>query len=848
MADMLFDLLVRVTGVLVVATMVATAVRRASASVRALTWTAGLVGALVLPLIALFAPPVPIGVLATESMRSAVDAPAPTPTISGESQPFSIGGTGSPATRTPEGRTETWDDGRVAPDDGLAPDAGFVPDAGFAVDAEVAVDAGVPVFPLLLSVWALTALLFLLRLLVSHNRLSRLGAGAAPAGAEWIASVESVRLELGIRRRVDVRTSRELDVPAVAGLFRPVLLLPESSVWTASARRDVTLHELAHVARWDAIGQLVSQVACAIYWFIPFTWYAAQQAAALREQACDNVVLNAGTRPSAYAERLLTLARTPMTSQLEPVALAMARPARIHGRVLGILDPTARRTRLSAPLTTMLIAFSLAIVALVAVVEPVAASAPSVAVAVAPSPSPADVAAPVTTDQGTSVVPAPLSSSHEPLPQQPDALCARGIESNSMHRNSDDGDEYWRLTAKGPGCDISVRVEGEPRFNDDFTDIVAISGRGIFEVDARVDGVRRELRLRDDDGRITRTWRVDGREAPYDAAAAAWFARFLIGLDRQTGFAVDVRLPRLLERGGVVAVLDETRNMSSDYVRSVYYQGLAKERQMTPQELVRLLNQEAELNSSDFYAAELLKGVARQGLGNPVVRDGVMRLIAGMDSDYHKSESIKATVHAGRPTNDEVALLIDVVGTMDSDFHKAETVKLLMDRAELTPDQLGDVLSIASDMSSDFHITGILSSLADGGTLDAAERRAYLTAARDIDSDFHRSEALKGMLANGAPTAEEMDPLMAAITEIDSDHHKGEVLGRLLDVRSLREADLLRAQAAARTLDSDFNQAEVLRRIARHPAATAKVRDAVYEAAGALSRHYRDEVRRAVGR
>ena len=63
-----------------------------------------------------------------------------------------------------------------------------------------------------------------------------------------------------------------------------------------------------------------------------------------REQACDNVVILAGARPSEYAGHLLEVARglrAPRAAAL--AALAMARPSQIEGRLLAILDPDRRR-------------------------------------------------------------------------------------------------------------------------------------------------------------------------------------------------------------------------------------------------------------------------------------------------------------------------------------------------------------------------------------------------------------------------------------------------------------------------------------------------------------------------
>ena len=131
------------------------------------------------------------------------------------------------------------------------------------------------------------------------------------------------------------------------GVWRPTLLLPlDAGAWTPEARRVVILHELAHVARWDAFDQLVTEAGCALYWILPPVWTAARSAAALREQATDDAVIRAGVRPSAYAAELIDLAQNIAGVRPTAGSLAMA-GSRIEHRVSAILDPAARRGRVT---------------------------------------------------------------------------------------------------------------------------------------------------------------------------------------------------------------------------------------------------------------------------------------------------------------------------------------------------------------------------------------------------------------------------------------------------------------------------------------------------------------------
>ncbi len=127
----------------------------------------------------------------------------------------------------------------------------------------------------------------------------------------------------------------------VAGILRPVILVPEnSSSWTPSRRRAVLAHELAHVRRRDPLIFLAAHLATIVYWFHPLCWLAASRLRAESERACDDAALRVGLLPSGYAEHLLDLARN---FNPQP-AIAMAATSHLESRVKSILDPAVNRS------------------------------------------------------------------------------------------------------------------------------------------------------------------------------------------------------------------------------------------------------------------------------------------------------------------------------------------------------------------------------------------------------------------------------------------------------------------------------------------------------------------------
>jgi multidrug resistance efflux pump len=164
---------------------------------------------------------------------------------------------------------------------------------------------------------------------------------------------------------MEVKLDSGRTIPVVFGVLRPCLLLPAEAVeWDDARLRCVLLHEIAHIKRADTTAQLLTQIACAAYWFNPLVWLAARRLHAEAEFACDDLVLADGIRGSDYAEQLLHFAgRTCVSGWVVGSGLAMAQPSRLEGRLMAVLKEGQNRTgrtRLAA-LVTLLIGLSVII-------------------------------------------------------------------------------------------------------------------------------------------------------------------------------------------------------------------------------------------------------------------------------------------------------------------------------------------------------------------------------------------------------------------------------------------------------------------------------------------------------
>ena len=205
-------------------------------------------------------------------------------------------------------------------------------------------------WPTAMIVWLTGALCVLLHNALAHLGLRRWVRRARPGLSEaWGATLSRVTSEAGLRRSLRVLESDHATGPCTWGLMRPVVLLPAAGAdWPESERRFALLHEVAHIRRCDYLTSQISSVACALHWYNPLVWFAAAQARKLQEQACDDAVLHAGGKPSAYAQFLVSVADGSRRALFAfPAVVGMAQRSQLHGRVTAILDASRARVPLS---------------------------------------------------------------------------------------------------------------------------------------------------------------------------------------------------------------------------------------------------------------------------------------------------------------------------------------------------------------------------------------------------------------------------------------------------------------------------------------------------------------------
>lgn len=690
---------------------------------------------------------------------------------------------------------------------------------------------------LVIPVWLGGMLLVLGALAVGLTRIAWVGRTAHPLDdADWVALAAELARGLGLRRPVRLLQSAGPAMPMTWGVRHPVILLPaDANAWPDERRRDVLLHELAHVTRQDFLTQLVARLACAAYWFNPLAWLAAGRLQVERERACDDHVLRAGAKPSAYASHLLEIARALRAAPVTALAsVAMARPAQLATRLLDVLDTTrprdvvARRVAVPAWLAAAAVVLPLAAAA-PRIAEPVAARASSSIDTIPRTPSPGVLA-------GRKRSPKPPT----PLAEGDTLKGCSGRSSRTSSSTSQENEDLTILVVVGE-CKVRLDATGKFAFTADFTDIgsVAAGARVFIEVD---DGAH-DRRLTVDPGN-RRVFRVDGAERPFDAEAKAWLSETITDLLRRTGYQAKERAAWILARRGSRGLMDEFAHLQGDYTRRIYYQAAVESGKLDVGAFEELVEMAAQTISSDYELAELLIAVSksqpltarmqagfvtaaktissdyerhrvltaalsRPGL-TPAAQAALLDAAAGIGSDYELA-TLLLELNAARPIDDAVRPAFFVAAkSLASDYEHRRVLSAVVGRKGASPAMLADVLVSAQSIDSDYELADLLTEVGGGYALDDTLRPEFFAAAATLSSDHEHARALASVLGRDVVPRPVMLALIESAKGIQSDYELGELL--LAVVRRGGVDDTVRAaiRSAAGTMRSSYERSRVL--------------------------------------
>lgn len=609
--------------------------------------------------------------------------------------------------------------------------------------------------------WVAGAAASLLMLALAAWRLRRFAHACSPAPA---AAREQARALAAAWDLPPVRVGVHGALHGPVALPARRLALPAWAVaLPAPQLRAMLAHELWHLHRADPRWRLVHRLLLAPLFFHPLAWSALRRLDALAESACDAAAARLDGSGRALAQCLASSLSARASGRIpHPPRLAVAmsdRPGAVVRRVQHLLQETH-------PMNTALPSRRL--------------RAASLALAVS----------------AALVLPAI-------------AVTARTASSTSNHVSvlrDDSGHE--RLTANVVRGDyrLNVHMDGAVRIADDERGIASLDDGASMLIEERRSGVLRRVLFTGHDGRVQRSFQVDGEDRPFDAAAQEWLARTLPEVFRATGIDAQARAGRLLARGGADALLAEIALIGSDSVRGRYLAVLLAQPSLDSAQLEQALELAGQMGSDFELRRTLAQALAVPSLDVARQRQ-LLELAADMGSDFERAELLIAA--SGRvATGAAHEAWRAALQRMGSDFEMRRVLESLLAQAP-GPDTVALVLEAADGIASDFERGQLLARTAPQLDGDPALHRTWHGLAADMGSDFECRQSLVTLLDAEAPDADSSLRVLETAEGMGSGFETLQVLLALAEVMPAEPRVIARYRALARRLsDHERGQAE----------------------------------------
>ena len=832
------DAAVKVAVLLAIALIATRLLRSSSAALRHSLWTAVIGGTLILPILALALPawhvPIPGADAAAGLVHRVGDALGSDAGSSAEVRAVGQrvnGGVGHVTAET-SARTE---DPQLA-----AAAASTVPTTG---PAEVQLSGSAPHLPwpaIAALIWLAGVALALLPLLVGAFHLRSIGRRAHDVESDALDDyAATLGRSLGVRRVVRVVEGEAASTPMTWGIVHPVVLVPAGfAEWPECRQRDVLLHELAHVARYDCLTQYLASAVCALHWYNPLAWIAARSLRIERERACDDRVLLAGARASEYAEHLLTIARTLRTpGAAGAAALTMARPSHLEGRLLAVLDGGRSRASLTRGRAAVIGAVTLAVVGVVATLAPWNARS---AEAVEP-------------DNARY-----LPAGNYAIPTDTDSVTR--LDSTRRTDATERTSAVGRAAQTDAGEQLAVL---QRRLNE----LLTSTGPENEQVKALM---RQADQLARASSGATTVWNTGPKsQDPSEFSLAGCPVRKPSSSSAEVSSSDDEHMRARVKRGDCQILLDRegevTYNATFTDITSVAKDGwfeisdkggsVAHKLRITADEagnMTRIWTVGGEQKPYDAAAAAWLRetlleldrytdfsnGARMASVYKEKGVNGVLDEMANTDGDYAKRTAVEHLLKIAQLDKAQTARIVAfATDDMSGDYERSQLLQALLKHKLIEPALQLSYIAAVQKMSGDYERRQALAALAETGKLTVEAQKAIYTIGKSVSSSYDRAELIGGVARQYGLSAETAPEFTAAAETMDSDYDLRTLLAKVVDEQPNLDSNIFAGflNIVAKRIDSDYEKAEFFIQSARNRPNTEAERERIAKAAESIT-------------
>ena len=162
---------------------------------------------------------------------------------------------------------------------------------------------------IMVAIWMIILFIRLVKLLSDLGAVQRLRYyRTSVADESWRRRVRELAQRIGIKKVVGLLESSLIQVPMMAGIFKPVILVPLGLLSQLPPQQveAILLHELAHIRRKDYVINLLQSIAETFFFFNPAMLWISSLIREERENCCDDIAVGESGSKKEFIHALVS--------------------------------------------------------------------------------------------------------------------------------------------------------------------------------------------------------------------------------------------------------------------------------------------------------------------------------------------------------------------------------------------------------------------------------------------------------------------------------------------------------------------------------------------------------------
>ena len=356
---------------------------------------------------------------------------------------------------------------------------------------------------------------------------------------------------------------------------------------------------------------------------------------------------------------------------------------------------------------------------------------------------------------------------------------------------------------------IKISSHGEIKFNNNYTDIIAISDDGYLKISMVSFGMRRKLYFRSSNDKLDRLYYEGHKQVKFEPKGREWMEEVLPQVVRNSGLDLENRVNKVYRKGGVNAFLSELEETDSDYFKSRMVHFLLDNNELKKKEKEKLLKEFPACIDSDYELSQIFKKHNSAFIGDNLLSKEFFNSLNQVSSDYELSQILSSVYKNNNLNDSSFEFFISAMNTIGSDHEKSNLIKLAISKGKNSGIKLDLILNNLKGIGSDYEKGVIINTVINEELFNAENIDKIIELSTEVSSDYESTQIMKKMLKHDMITTENKDQFKEMMNSLSSEYSYKEILMAFMKYDKLGDENFEFIMEASDKISSSYELSQL---------------------------------------